>query len=133
MLYEHHNAFEAPAVTVESPNVIDAVGTHKETGDVILTISDHLPWGARVEAHRFALERKLGGYVEFIESGQIFDDYPKAKGTVVRIEAVLLHEPDESGLEVLETCRRALAGRSVRFAWRVPDSESPAIKGVSSP
>jgi hypothetical protein len=45
-------------VSVEDTEVIDIVGINRETGHVILTISDHLDWSDSV-AHQLILQRDL--------------------------------------------------------------------------
>ena len=57
------------------------------TGDVILTISDHLDWSDS-SSHQLLLQVKMNRYLAFIESGEIEQSYPSAKGRAVVIEVV---------------------------------------------
>jgi hypothetical protein len=57
-------------VTVLEADKIDIVATRPDEGTVLLIIADHLSWEAPDE-HCRALERKLEGYLAFVESGQI--------------------------------------------------------------
>lgn len=51
---------------------------------VILSISDHLKWDQENQ-HLFLLQEKINNYLEYIESGQLFEDFPQAKGCKVKI------------------------------------------------
>lgn len=96
-------------MTVEQADVIDGIGTDKVTGAVVLTISDHLGWDNPLDYHRDCLERKLGAYIQFIESGQIRDLHPEPKSPTVRI--CLLHRPSEEGKKMLAAAQAVLGAR----------------------
>jgi uncharacterized protein DUF6572 len=66
-------------VTVQDPNLIDVTSIDKQTGDVILTISDHLDWADTIE-HQQILQRKINAYLAFIESGDLLQQFPDANG-----------------------------------------------------
>ncbi len=55
-------------VTVEQHSVVDAAGVDTDGGDVVLTISDHLPWD-EVGEHLRILQGRTNCYLGFIESG----------------------------------------------------------------
>jgi hypothetical protein len=57
-------------MSVEQKDVIDAIGVNKESGEVVLTISDHLDW-EDTSAHLLVLQDKINTYIAFIESGEI--------------------------------------------------------------
>ncbi|MDR6534474.1 DUF6572 domain-containing protein [Variovorax soli] len=63
-------------MTVENTSIVDAVGTDTETGEVRLSIIDHLPWDTE---HLRLLQDKINVYLGFIESGEIYVSYPSAK------------------------------------------------------
>ncbi len=67
-------------MSVSDADVIDTIGTDRETGDIVLTVSDHLGWGEDSKEHIAALQRKLERYVDFVQSGQIHEEYPQAAG-----------------------------------------------------
>jgi hypothetical protein len=74
-------------MSVTDKNTIDIVSTNEESGETILTISDHLDWSEPYE-HLMALQEKLNVYMEFIESGQIYESYPKSRGRKLVVEIV---------------------------------------------
>ena len=65
-------------MAVDNPNVIDAIGTDQTTGEVVLTISDHLEWDDRNE-HLLILQEKINRYIGFIETGELREKYPGAE------------------------------------------------------
>jgi len=75
-------------MSVDNPEVVDAIGTEIATGDVVLTICDHLEWDD-VESHLHLLSEKINRYLGFIESGELLENYPNAAGKPVRIDVYL--------------------------------------------
>jgi hypothetical protein len=67
-------------MTIEQGDVIDFSSIEKTSGDLWLTISDHLPWEEMEGEHLVLLQNKLNAYLRFIESGEIFGEIPSAKG-----------------------------------------------------
>jgi hypothetical protein len=94
-------------MTVEQMNVIDLIGTDRETGDVILTISDHLDWSDSVE-HQRVLQEKLNKYLAFVERGEIFERYPDAKDRLVMFRVVFKYRPDRSGRLFLKKAKEII-------------------------
>ncbi|MBI5723066.1 MAG: hypothetical protein HZA50_03830 [Planctomycetes bacterium] len=66
-------------MSVEQVEIIDFIGINKDTGKVVLTISDHLDW-ADSHLHLQKLQDKLNSYLRFCESGELYKTYPDAKG-----------------------------------------------------
>ena len=67
-------------MTIEQGDVIDFSSIDKASGDLWLTISDHLPWEEMEREHLVLLQNKLNAYLRFIESGEIFGEIPNANG-----------------------------------------------------
>ena len=107
-------------MAVDNPDVIDAVGTSRDTGEVVLTIADHLPWDERHE-HLAVLEAKINRYLEFIESGQLAEEYTNAKpGLGVRIQVVFKYCPSRDDERFLEMARQTIEDAGWRFSWYSP-------------
>jgi hypothetical protein len=66
-------------MSVDNPNVVDFISIEVDTGKVVLTIADHLPWDDDDDEHLGLLREKLNTYLQFIESGELLETYPKAK------------------------------------------------------
>jgi hypothetical protein len=102
-------------MTVENTSTVDAVGTDKETGEVRLSIFDHLPWDTE---HLCLLQDKINVYLGFIESGEIYVSYPNAKGRPLVIDAYTKFRPTEDAARFLRQAEAVAAnyGASLRQA-----------------
>jgi hypothetical protein len=72
-------------MSIEQTDTIDFLNIDK-TGDVLLTISDHLDWEGDEESHLLLLQEKLNAYLRFIESGEMLRRYPEAKERSIVIQ-----------------------------------------------
>lgn len=109
-------------MAIDDPGVVDIIGIDP-AGTVVLTVSDHLDWNDSIQ-HQLTLQAKLNRYLAFIESGEILESYPGAKGKPVMIEVVTQNDPDPGGIEFLEKAKKVIeqAGFSFRhtcFAKRI--------------
>jgi hypothetical protein len=75
-------------MSIDQADTIDFATIDKASGDLWLTISDHLPWDENEENHLLLLQNKLNAYLRFIESGEILSEIPEAKGRNVVINIV---------------------------------------------
>ena len=75
-------------MSIDQTNVVDAIGVDNATGDVVLTIADHLEWTGSDNEHLLLLQEKLNTYLSFVESGELLEAYPDAKGRTVLIDVV---------------------------------------------
>ena len=102
-------------MSVEQFDVVDVVSIDKKTGQVILTISDHLDWSDCVR-HQTILQAKFNKYLAFVESGEILESYPDAKDRPVAIKVVFKHKPDQEGWQFLTRAKQVIesAGFSLR-------------------
>jgi len=94
-------------VSVDQTDVVDIVSIDAETGQVVLTISDHLDWSDSIE-HQTILQRKFNAYLAFVESGEILQQYPNAKDRLVVFEVVFQIPPDEAGRAFLDRARQVI-------------------------
>jgi len=79
-------------MAVENARTVDAVGVDKKIGQVILTIADQLDWEDE-QNHLVRLQDKINTYVSFIESGELIEAYPDARGRQAVISVVGKHKP----------------------------------------
>ena len=110
-------------MTIENPEVVDAIGLERDSGVVALTISDHLEWDSADE-HLRVLQDKINRYLDFIEKGELLDSYPLAAGKPIRIDVLCKFQPNERATQFLEEARRVVEEYGVSFDWRVPHSSS---------
>jgi hypothetical protein len=64
-------------MSVMNLEVVDVISIDLN-GNAVLTISDDLTWDDKNE-HLLALQNKINAYLGFIESGNIYEEYPNAK------------------------------------------------------
>jgi hypothetical protein len=102
-------------VSVEQLDVVDVVSIDPKTGQVILTISDHLDWSDSVK-HQTVLQAKFNKYLAFVESGEILERYPDAKDRAVAFKVVFKYNPDLEGWRFLARAKDVIesAGFSLR-------------------
>jgi hypothetical protein len=102
-------------VSVEQPDVVDVISTDKESGHVVLTISDHLDW-SNSEEHQTILQAKLNKYLAFVETGELLTRYSDAKGRPVAFSVVFKYRPDRGGCNFLARARAVIesAGFTLR-------------------
>jgi hypothetical protein len=106
-------------MTIENPKVVDCIGIEKDGSGVTLTISDHLEWGDR--NHLLCLQDKVNSYLSFIESGEIYEEYPSANGKKQKIWVACKYEPDEEAKEFLSRCKDTLEQGGFGFSYNVPE------------
>jgi CRP-like cAMP-binding protein len=106
---------EAFHMSVEQLDVIDVISTDT-TGNVILAVSDHLDW-SDTDQHQLILQEKLNKYLAFVESGEILESYPDAKGRPIVFRVVFKFSPDAQGYEFLTKTRAVIesAGFTLRY------------------
>ena len=102
-------------MSVEDQKVIDIIHSEKEGGGVTLTITDHLEWGDG--EHLMKLQEKINSYLAFIESGEIFEQYPGAAGKIIKLNVVCKFRPDSEGERFLNLCREAIAKAGFEFNY----------------
>jgi len=88
-------------MALENVHVVDAVGTDTITGVVVLTLVDAWDWRDE-RTHLAALQAKLNAYFEFVESGQLEENYPEARDRPRRLEVVTKHPVAAAGQRLLD-------------------------------
>jgi hypothetical protein len=78
-------------MSIEQTDIVDAIGVQQHSGKLILTISDHLDWNVNIQEHMLLLQEKLNTYLAFVESGELLEQYPDARGRDVIINVVALY------------------------------------------
>jgi hypothetical protein len=108
-------------MSVSNSAVIDGLGISEGDGKAVLTISDHLSWQDS-KTHFDLLERKIGAYLAFIQSGQIVDSLPTAEGKGVRIELIHEHAPNDAARRFISAAQQQLKTLGVEFVAKgLPD------------
>src|SRR5215472_16188886 len=101
------------------PKIVDAIGTERATDEVSLTIADSQDW-SDVTAHLEALQEKINAYLGFMESGEIYEKYPAAKGKKMNITIIFRFAPPEGEvMRFLAHAEQVVHGYGFGFAHRV--------------
>ena len=108
-------------MSVEQIDKVDFISTSKE-GIIKLTISDHLEWDAKNE-HLLILQNKINAYLNFIERGQILEEYPSSANKKIEIEIVLQFPPNEIANIFLNKCKTIINEQNIEFKWRVLENK----------
>src|ERR1022692_1380713 len=83
-------------MSIDQPDVVDIVSVDRMTGQVVLTISDHLDWSDST-AHQLLLQSKLNRYLAFVERGEILQSCPNAKDRLGALRVVFRFQPNKAG------------------------------------
>ncbi|MBU8882043.1 hypothetical protein KSK37_02995 [Kaistella sp. DKR-2] len=103
-------------MSVEQIDKIDFIST-SPNGSVKLTISDHLIWDEENE-HVLLLQDKINSYLNFVDSGQIFEEYPNSKNKNIAIGLIMKFEPNEYALNFLQKCKSIIKELNIEFNWK---------------
>jgi len=103
-------------MSVQESDVIDFVGTDKRTGAITLSISDHLDWQGANE-HLFILQAKLNRYVDFIESGDIYEHKKPISGKKIIIQVIGRYNPPDEAAEFYKHANQALPDLNVEVLF----------------
>ncbi len=99
-------------MSVLEPDTIDIISTDKK-GRVVLTVTDHLPWDE--ESHLLILQKKLNMYLAFVESGEVYEKYPDAKGRQILFKVNCKFQPGAEGLDFLAKVRSIIEKAGFQF------------------
>jgi hypothetical protein len=110
-------------MAIDDTDIVDLLTIDKISGDVLLSITDHLPWGELDSAHLVLLQSKLNRYLSFIESGDMVGRFPETRGRKVVIIIVGKFSLSEQGANLVQNATVAIrqAGFDLRFRVLAPN------------
>ncbi len=109
-------------MTIEQIDKIDVIGVNKKDGYVCLTISDHLEWDDKTNK-LYTLQDKINSYLMFVESGQIYEEYPESINRKVVIELYSKYPPSEEGLKFINCIRPIIEEAGFSFNFKIAENE----------
>ena len=75
-------------MSVLDRNVVDF--GHEDDDKVTVCISDHIPWDSEIlKAHLEVLQDKVNDYLDYIASGQIYEDFGGSGKTPMILRFIL--------------------------------------------
>jgi len=101
---------------IDNPNVVDAISNAKDGSRIALTIFDGGDWPDE-GAHLLALQAKVNTYFNFVQSGQLFQQYPAAQRTPVVIQVLFREQPSDKARQLIDRADRVSRqlGLEVRY------------------
>lgn len=109
-------------MSIEQADTVDFVNIDHNSGDVWLTISDHLSWDQGEGEHLLLLQSKLNAYLRFIESGEVFIEFPETRGRKMVINLVGKFSPSEQANLFLEKARIAISNAGFALQFKLMSS-----------
>jgi hypothetical protein len=109
-------------VGIDSPQTIDAISLDRPEKTVTMTIFDAWDW-LDEDRHLLAMQTKVNSYFDFIQSGQIFESYPKAVGKQLLIDVVTQYPIPAKAVELLRRADALATKLNARVAHRVQRSQ----------
>jgi len=104
------------------PDVVDYVLANPTTGQVALLLNVDAPLST--EDAEGKLNRKIASYVAFVQSGQLYRDYPQVKEPApIRISIVFEHPVPATALPNLRSVKAHLEQLGYQVQLRAYDAE----------
>jgi hypothetical protein len=118
-------------VRLEQTDTVDFLGVEKGTGVVMVTLVDDCDW-SNESRHLQLLQSKLNRYLDFIESGEVYQEllrttgYEVAVGSPVTISILAKFPFQGEGQRFLDHVERVAREAGVRFSFKVigPNKQS---------
>jgi|SRR5882757_2769571 len=104
-------------MTIDQTNVIDFAAIDPKTDEATLFLTDHLEWGNDDKGHMLLLQEKINSYVAAMESGEIYELYPKSIGRKLSIRVLGKYPLNEGANDFFDQVRSFLleAGFKIEF------------------
>jgi hypothetical protein len=108
-------------MSVSETNMIDFVSVDLKKKIVRLEITDYLRWEIPEDEneHLRLLQAKLNTYLRFIESGELYENHPEARGATCEIELVSRYPLSISGVRFFEYARSIVRKAGIELSYRV--------------
>ncbi len=98
-------------MSVDESAIIDFIGVDVPTGNVILTIADHLEWDEE-GIHILTLAAKMQYYLTVVETGTLVENYPDMANRGIEIHVSMKYAPNKDGINFLEQMTEQFLKRS---------------------
>ncbi len=111
-------------MSITETKVVDIIAVPEwEPDNVVLVITDHLEWGDKAQQgeHLLLLQEKINTYIAFIESGELLESYPPAKGKKPKIRINGLYELPEQGETFIDRVTEVLKGVGIELEFVLKD------------
>jgi hypothetical protein len=116
---------------LENLRTVDAIGIEKTESTVTMTIFDAWDW-IDERAHLVALQGKINSYFDFVQSGQIYESYPKASGKSIHINLMTQFPIPKLGLDLLSKATSEARKLNITIAHQLYSGEHNDVLSISS-
>lgn len=113
-------------MSVDQTDTIDFVTINNDSGEVWLTISDHFPWDEGEGEHLLILQIKINAYLRFIESGEMYKEFPDSKGRGIVINLVGNFPLSKNADLFLRMARTVVEGAGFKLTFSLLRSIEPS-------
>lgn len=107
-------------MSITDTDKIDFASLDGASEDFMLTISDHLDWN-KPEEHLLALQSKLNTYIDFVESGEIYSQWPLAVGRVVKFRVIGKYPLSDAAREFYFAAEKAITNLGLSLTFELLD------------
>ena len=104
--------------------MLDFFAIDDVTGEALLIITDHLPWGKHDDEHLTLIQEKINVYLAFIESGEIVERFPQSIGRGIVISWVAKFPLSRHAGEFYRLAEAAIRGAGFQLRFTMFDSQS---------
>jgi len=99
---------------IEDIHKIDLVVEERDNGPIRLQMLEAREWSLSAERIE-QLENKISAYYNFVESGQLTNQVPTAKGRKCVVELICQHEPPAKLISMFPQVRALFAQQKIDF------------------
>lgn len=103
---------------IEHAGVIDYLGFHSETNEVLMVLVEKRPW-IEQSPQLFQLQEKLNAYLSFILDGEMLETYPQFSGKQVRVRLECASPPGPQETAFLQHVYEQTALQGIAFEVEV--------------
>jgi hypothetical protein len=103
---------------MSNPNTIDLIARDKETGKLLLVMTEHRPWDDEEVMHR-DFHAKANAYAQFVLGDQFRSRYPQLTPGDVIVKLDCQHTPGENTQAFFERIRQGLHRYGLDFRYEV--------------
>ena len=107
-------------MSLEQPNVIDALGVDEESGRTVLVIRHPEAWDGSAR-QLFLLQEKLNAYLSFALDGEMAEAYPDLAKRALGLRLESVTAPDPQTLHFLGHIRRQIQFQDIELEVRVKE------------
>ncbi|MDF3084874.1 DUF6572 domain-containing protein [Burkholderia sola] len=106
-------------MSILETNVVDLIGVDPTKKIARLGISDHLEWSKNENDHLILLQEKINTYLSFIETGQLYDEFPNARECKCEIQLLSKYPLSAGAIEFFEKARTVIRGAGFDFSYQI--------------